>query len=43
MGKLQDSDLILWYREPARQWVEALPIGNGTVGAMVFGDTIELR
>ncbi|GAB3018152.1 hypothetical protein GCM10027051_24020 [Niabella terrae] len=27
----------LWYRQPARQWVEALPIGNGRLGAMVFG------
>ncbi|HRT23984.1 MAG TPA: glycoside hydrolase family 95 protein [Anaerohalosphaeraceae bacterium] len=32
----QDS-LVLWYTEPARQWVEALPIGNGRLGAMVFG------
>lgn len=27
----------LWYDEPAAQWVEALPIGNGRLGAMVFG------
>ncbi len=27
----------LWYRQPATQWVEALPIGNGRLGAMVFG------
>jgi alpha-L-fucosidase 2 len=31
------SELELWYREPAREWVEALPIGNGRFGAMVFG------
>ena len=31
------SDLKLWYDEPAREWVEALPIGNGRLGAMVFG------
>jgi len=31
------SDLELWYRQPARQWTEALPIGNGRLGAMVFG------
>ena len=30
--------LTLWYREPAKQWVEALPAGNGNLGAMVFGD-----
>lgn len=28
---------ILWYRHPAREWTEALPIGNGKIGAMVYG------
>lgn len=28
---------MLWYRAPARKWVEALPVGNGRIGAMVFG------
>ncbi len=27
----------LWYAQPATQWLEALPIGNGSLGAMVFG------
>lgn len=27
----------LWYDQPANQWVEALPVGNGRLGAMVFG------
>lgn len=31
------SKLVLWYSRPATQWVEALPIGNGRLGAMVFG------
>src|SRR5580692_4607235 len=31
------SDLKLWYTTPAEQWVDALPIGNGRLGAMVFG------
>ena len=31
------SHLTLWYRRPAQQWVEALPVGNGRLGAMVFG------
>jgi alpha-L-fucosidase 2 len=31
------SPLTLWYRQPAAQWVEALPLGNGRLGAMVFG------
>jgi hypothetical protein len=30
--------LTLWYTRPAGQWVEALPVGNGRLGAMVFGD-----
>ena len=29
----------LWYRRPAACWNEALPLGNGTLGAMVFGQT----
>ncbi len=29
--------LSLWYRQPAKQWVEALAVGNGRLGAMVFG------
>src|SRR5437660_995209 len=35
---LAQSPLTLWYRQPATQWVEALPVGNGRLGAMVFGD-----
>ena len=31
------ADLELWYDAPAREWTEALPIGNGRLGAMVFG------
>ncbi|HBQ64032.1 MAG TPA: alpha-L-fucosidase, partial [Clostridiales bacterium] len=30
-------DHILWYKQPAKQWMEALPIGNGRLGGMVFG------
>jgi alpha-L-fucosidase 2 len=29
--------LSLWYRQPADEWVQALPVGNGRLGAMVFG------
>src|SRR5579872_2867230 len=35
------QDLRLWYRQPAREWTEALPIGNGDLGAMVFGGVKE--
>lgn len=31
------APLSLWYRQPARSWDEALPVGNGRLGAMVFG------
>ncbi len=33
----------LWYRQPAVKWEEALPIGNGRLGAMVFGGVQEER
>ena len=35
--------LTLWYRQPANLWVEALPLGNGHLGAMVFGGTAHER
>jgi len=31
------SNVKLWYSQPARQWIEALPVGNGRLGAMVHG------
>src|SRR5262245_13358431 len=31
------QDLKLWYNKPAEKWTEALPIGNGRIGAMLFG------
>ena len=34
------NDLKLWYRQPAAKWTDALPIGNGRLGAMIFG-TVE--
>ncbi|MBN1581761.1 MAG: glycoside hydrolase family 95 protein, partial [Anaerolineae bacterium] len=37
------AELVLWYREPAAQWVEALPIGNGRLGAMVYGGIVQER
>jgi alpha-L-fucosidase 2 len=32
-------NLRLWYRQPAERWNQALPVGNGRLGAMVFGRT----
>ena len=34
---------VLWYRQPASTWTEALPVGNGRLGAMVFGGTASER
>src|SRR6185369_1170441 len=34
-----DEDLLLWFDKPAVEWTDALPIGNGRLGAMVFGGT----
>jgi len=35
---LEGCDSVLWYKQPASKWMEALPVGNGRFGAMVFGD-----
>jgi len=35
------KNLILWYDQPAKNWDEALPIGNGRLGAMIFGNVKE--
>lgn len=33
-----EVDHILWYNTPAQTWTESLPLGNGRLGAMVFGN-----
>jgi len=33
----------MWFDAPASEWIEALPVGNGRLGAMVFGETDEER
>jgi alpha-L-fucosidase 2 len=42
-----DQPLKLWYTQPAKNWNEALPLGNGRLGAMVYGnpsnETIQLN
>ncbi len=35
--------LTLWYQQPAVKWTEALPIGNGRLGAMIFGGVSDER
>ena len=39
----QNNELKLWYDAPARQWTDALPLGNGRLGAMVFGTPAQER
>ena len=36
-------DMVLWYRQPAARWNEAMPLGNGLMGAMVFGGVRQER
>ncbi|MCA1614302.1 MAG: glycoside hydrolase family 95 protein, partial [Acidobacteria bacterium] len=33
----------MWYDRPAREWTEALPVGNGRLGAMIFGGAASER
>lgn len=37
MTNTDTDNLVLWYQKPAEAWTDALPIGNGRLGAMVFG------
>jgi|GEM_PF-20380 len=39
----RETSLELWYTRPAGKWTEALPVGNGRLGAMVFGRIAEER
>lgn len=36
---IRANDLKLWYKQPAKTWVEALPLGNSRMGVMVYGGT----
>ena len=36
-AETEQQPLKLWYNQPAGSWEEALPLGNGLTGAMVFG------
>lgn len=41
--QIHTNDLKLWYKHPAKDWNEALPLGNGKLGVMVFGNTSNER
>ena len=36
-SRLSAQEYKLWYDRPAQVWTEALPLGNGRLGAMVYG------
>ena len=36
-------DMILWYKQPGVKWLEGMPLGNGLIGAMVFGGVPQER
>ncbi|MCX7046384.1 MAG: glycoside hydrolase family 95 protein [Candidatus Sumerlaeota bacterium] len=38
-----ENPWTLWYRQPAQAWTEAMPVGNGRLGGMVFGGVAEER
>lgn len=42
-GSGNENSLKLWYNQPAAVWEEALPVGNGRLGAMIFGDPVNER
>jgi len=42
-GVRLDPSTALWYDQPAAQWIEALPLGNGRLGAMFHGGTASER
>jgi len=37
------EDVLLWFEQPAPEWAAALPIGNGRIGAMIFGTVQQER
>jgi alpha-L-fucosidase 2 len=42
-NKSFNPSTLMWYEAPAKVWEEALPVGNGRLGAMVFGNNGEER
>ncbi len=45
-SRLDDENwtaMLLWYAQPAKEWTEALPVGNGRLGAMIFGGAAQER
>jgi len=43
MLKPEAKDVSIWFENPASEWAAALPVGNGRIGAMVFGTVLQER
>ncbi len=41
--RIEDPEVQLWYEQPAAAFYQSLPLGNGRIGAMIFGDADEER
>jgi alpha-L-fucosidase 2 len=39
--QIEKQNLKLWYKKPSEKWTDALPVGNGRLGAMIFGGVAE--
>jgi alpha-L-fucosidase 2 len=42
-AQASEQSQSLWYQQPAENWTDALPVGNGRIGAMVFGRVFDER
>ncbi len=36
-------EMVLWYRQAAQRWPEGMPLGNGLIGAVIFGGVSQER
>ena len=43
LASVPEGRHVLWYKQPAADWVEALPVGNGRLGGMIFGGVADER
>jgi len=41
--KAEAKDVLIWFEQPAPEWAAALPVGNGRIGAMIFGTVQQER
>ena len=39
VNSFAQNNAVLWYEQPAKEWTDALPVGNGRLGAMIYGNS----